>query len=54
MRIGEPATDGNGVLRMEDVRRWRVIDDDGFLKVAPDLRQILDVISLMVVTTFSE
>ena len=28
MRIAEPTANGNGVLRVEDVARRRVIDDD--------------------------
>lgn len=37
MRVGEPAANGNRVLRMENVRRRGVVDDDGFSKVAADL-----------------
>jgi hypothetical protein len=35
--VREPAADGNGVLRVEDVRRGRVVDDDGVFEVATDL-----------------
>lgn len=35
--VREPAADGNGVLRVKDVRRGRVVDDDGVLKIATDL-----------------
>lgn len=45
MRVGEPAANGNCVLRMEDVRRWGVVDDDGFSKVAANLREVLSWIS---------
>lgn len=52
--VREPAADGNGVLRMEDVRGRRVVDDDGVLEVAANLRQILDIVALVVVATLSE
>ena len=39
--VREPAADGDGVLRMEDVRGRRVVDDDGVLEVAANLREIL-------------
>lgn len=42
------------MLRVEDVAGGRVVDDDGLLQVAADLTKILDVIALMVVTTFAE
>jgi hypothetical protein len=35
--VREPATDGNRVLRMEDVRRGGVVDDDRLLQVTTDL-----------------
>jgi hypothetical protein len=35
--IREPAADWDGMLRVEDVRSWRVVDDDGFFQVAADL-----------------
>lgn len=41
MRIREPAADRDGVLGMEDIRRGRIVDDDGFFEVAADLRQVL-------------
>lgn len=41
MGVGEPAADGDGVLRVEDVRRGRVVDDDGFAEVAADLGEVL-------------
>ena len=37
MSVGEPAADGDSVLRMENVRRGGVVDDDGFSQVTPDL-----------------
>jgi len=54
MSIGEPTADRNGVLGVEDVRRWGVIDDDGFSKISADLGKIFDVVSLVIVATFSE
>ena len=54
MSIGEPTADGNGVLRVEDVRGWGIVDDDGFSKISSDLGKIFDVVSLMVITTFAE
>ena len=37
VRVREPAADRDGVLRVEDVRRGRVVDDDGVLEIATDL-----------------
>lgn len=45
VRVGEPAADGDGVLRVEDVGGGRVVDDDGLAEIAADLRQILDGVS---------
>lgn len=42
------------MLRMENVRCGRVVDDDGILKIAPDLGQVFDVVALVVVATLSE
>ena len=42
------------MLRVEDVRGRRVVDDDGVLQVSADLGEILDVVSLVVVAAFSE
>lgn len=39
--VREPAADGNGVLRMEDVGSGRIVDDDGVLQVATYLGKIL-------------
>jgi len=41
MRVGEPTADWHGVLWMEDVRCWRVVDNNGVFQVAADLREIL-------------
>lgn len=39
--IREPAADRDGVLRVEDIRGWRVVDNDSVLQVTADLRKIL-------------
>lgn len=52
--VGEPAADGKGVLRMKDVRRRRVIDNDGVLQVSSHLGEILDVVALVIVAALSE
>lgn len=41
MGIREPAADRNGMLRMEDIRCGRVVDDDGFSEVTTDLGEVL-------------
>ena len=40
--VREPAADRDGVLRVEDIRGWRVVDNDGILEVTTDLREILN------------
>jgi hypothetical protein len=52
--IREPTADGHGVLWVEDVGGGRVIDDDGVLQVSANLRQVLDVISLVIVAALAE
>lgn len=42
------------MLWMEDVRRRRVVNDNGLAQVTANLGEILDIVALMVVTTFSE
>jgi len=54
VRIREPTADGDSVLWVENIRRRRVIDDDGVLQVASNLREVLDVVSLMVIATLPE
>jgi hypothetical protein len=54
MRIREPTTDRYGVLRVEDVRCWRIVDDDSFSEISSNLGKVFNVISLVVVTTFTE
>ena len=54
MSIRKPTANGYSMLWVENVRCWRIINDDGFPKISTDLGQILDVVTLVVVTTFSE
>lgn len=70
MGIRKPAADRNGMLRMEDVRGWRIVDDDGLLEIAANLGEVLfrlergidtaldqtclDVVALVVVAALSE
>lgn len=58
VRVREPAADGDGMLRMEDVRRGRVVNDDGVLEVAANLREILKQVLASdvrkIVTSFSD
>lgn len=37
MCVREPAADGDGVLRMEDVGSGRVVNNNGILEVAANL-----------------
>jgi len=37
MSVREPATDGNRVLRVEDIRSGGVVNDDRFFQVSTDL-----------------
>lgn len=41
MSVREPAADGYRVLRMENVRRRRIVDDDCVVDVTPNLGKIL-------------
>ena len=54
VRVGEPTADGDGVLRVENVRGRGVVDDDCVLEVAADLGEVLDVVALVVVAAFAE
>jgi hypothetical protein len=38
------------MLRMEDVRGWGVVNDDGFSQITANLREIFDIVALVVVT----
>ena len=54
MRIIEPTRDRHSVVRMENVRSRRVIDDNGIANGSSELRQIFDVISPVIVARFTE
>lgn len=54
MSIREPTADRHSVLRMEDVRGRRVVNDNSILEVPADLGKILDVVALVVITALSE
>jgi hypothetical protein len=45
MGVGEPAADWDGVLGVENVRSWRVVDDDCVLQIAADLGEVLEYVS---------
>jgi hypothetical protein len=42
------------MLGMKDVGSWRIVDDDGFSEISPNLGKIFDIVSLVVITTFTE
>lgn len=42
------------MLRVEDVGGWRVVDNDSVLQVTTNLRQILDIVALVVVAALAE
>jgi hypothetical protein len=54
MSIGEPAANRYGMLGMKDVGSRRIVDDDGFSEISPNLGKIFDIVSLVVITTFTE
>ena len=54
MSIREPTADRNGMLGMENVGCWRIVDNDGFAEISSDLGKILDVVSLVIIATFTE
>lgn len=39
--VVEPSRNGNRIRRVEDVRSWRVVDDDATLHVSAQLRKVL-------------
>ena len=47
--VVEPARDGHGVVWVEDVRCWRVVNDDCLAYGPAELRQVLDVVALVIV-----
>ena len=44
MSIREPAANGYSVLRMENIRRWRIINDYRILEVTSNLGEILYIV----------
>jgi hypothetical protein len=44
--IRKPAADRDRVLRVENVRRGRIVDDDGVLEVSTDLGKILHAVKV--------
>ena len=54
MSVGEPTADRYGVLGVENVGRWRIVNDDGFSEISSDLGKVFNVVSLVIVTTFTE
>lgn len=52
MGVGEPAANRNGMLRMEYVGGWGIVDDDGLLQITADLREVLFLLELDVDMTF--
>lgn len=42
------------MLRVENVRCGGIVNDDSIPKVTPELREILDVIAVMVIAAFAE
>lgn len=42
VRVVEPGRDGNGIVRMEDVRSRRVVYDDAGMNFSSELRQVLE------------
>ena len=39
---------------MEYVRGWGVVDNDGVLQISSDLREVLDVVTLVIIAALSE
>lgn len=54
VRVVEPATDRNRIVRMEDVGRGRVVDDDRIGNVPSQLGKVFDVVALVVVARFTK
>jgi hypothetical protein len=54
MRVVEPRGDWHGVVRVEDVRRGRVVQDNRVGNRTAQLRQILDIIPLVIITALAE
>lgn len=54
MRVAEPTANWHCVLRVEDVARRGVVDDDGLAQVPPNLTEVLDVVALVIVAAVAE
>jgi hypothetical protein len=52
--IREPTADWHGMLGVENVGCRRVVDNDCLLEVATNLRKVLHIVSLVIVTTLAE
>jgi hypothetical protein len=52
--VREPTADRHGVLRVENVGCRGIVDDDCFSQISSNLGKIFDVVSLVIVTTFTE
>lgn len=52
--VAEPAANRHGMLRVEDVARRRIVDDDGLLEIAADLTEVLDIVALVIVAALAE
>jgi len=54
VRIIEPTRHGNSIVGMEDVGRGGVVDNDGLSDGPAELRQVLDIVALVVITRLAE
>ena len=54
MSIGKPTADRDSMLGVEDIRCWRVVDNDCFSQITTDLRQVFHIIPLVVIATLAE
>ena len=54
MCVAEPAANRDRMLWVEDVTGGRVVNDDCLLEVSSNLAEVLDVVALVVVATFTE
>lgn len=54
MRIRKPTADWHSVLGMKDVGRRRIVDNNRILELPSNLREVFDIIALVVVAAFSE
>lgn len=42
------------MLRVEDVRCWRIVDDNGLSQITADLGEVLDIVALVVVAALTK